>query len=296
MKKLFVITGPTAIGKSDISVQLAVDNASEIISADSMQVYRKFNIGTGKITPDEMCGIRHHLIDVADPDEDYSVGRFVSEAETIIDNLSSVPIVTGGTGLYISSLLNGSDFGGVGKDESIREKWKSIADEKGKRYVYEYLKKIDPESAEKININDVKRTIRAIEIFEISGVPKSKIVKENNLKYDATVIILYNEDRDNLYENINKRVDKMFSSGLVDEVESLMQYKNRQSMQAIGYKETAEYIEGKISSEEAKQQIKQNSRNYAKRQITYFNGMRVSNKIYVKNDDFFTIKTLFSRF
>lgn len=296
MKKLFVITGPTAIGKSDIAVRLAIDNTSEIISADSMQVYRRFDIGTGKITPGEMRGIRHHLIDVADPDEDYSVGRFVSEAEAIINNLNCVPIITGGTGLYISSLLNGSDFGGVGKDESIREKWKNIADDKGKQYVYDYLKKIDPESAEKININDVKRTIRAIEIFEISGVPKSKIVKENKSKYDANVIVLYDEDRDNLYKNINERVDKMFSTGLVDEVESLMHYKNCQSMQAIGYKETAEYIEGKISLEEAKQQIKQNSRNYAKRQITYFKGMRVPNKIYVKKDDFYTIKSLFSKF
>ncbi|MDD7158512.1 MAG: tRNA (adenosine(37)-N6)-dimethylallyltransferase MiaA [Firmicutes bacterium] len=295
-RKIFVLTGPTAIGKSDVAVEFALKTGCSVISADSMQVYRGLNIGTGKITHAEMRGVPHYMLDVANPDEEYSVGRYVSEAEKVIEKMSSPPIVVGGTGLYITSLVCGNDFGGAGTDDDIREKWKSVLEEKGKEYVYEYLKKIDPPSAAKISINDTKRVIRAIEIFEITGRPKSQSVAENNDKYESKTVILYDDDRDVLYKRINDRVDKMFASGLIDEVESLIRYENCRSMQAIGYKEVAEYLKGRISKQAAIEQVKQNSRNYAKRQLTYFKGMKIKNKEYVKYDDFDGIFNVFSNF
>lgn len=292
-RKIFVLTGPTAIGKSDVAVEFALKTECSVISADSMQVYRGLNIGTGKITHAEMRGVPHYMIDVANPDEEYSVGRYVSEAEKVIEKMSSPPIVVGGTGLYITSLVCGNDFGGAGTDDGIREKWKGILEEKGKEYVYEYLKKIDPLSAAKISINDAKRVIRAIEIYEITGRPKSQSVAENNDKYESKTVILYDDDRDVLYKRINDRVDKMFASGLIDEVESLIRYENCRSMQAIGYKEVVEYLKGRISKQAAIEQVKQNSRNYAKRQLTYFKGMKIKNKEYVKYDDFDGIFNVF---
>lgn len=294
-QKLLILTGPTAIGKSDAAVEYALKTGCNVISADSMQVYRGLDIGTGKITKQEMRGVKHYMIDVADPDEDYSVGRYVSEAEKIIGLQELPPIICGGTGLYVTSLVLGSDFGGVGKDEAIRNKWKDILSEKGKQYVYEFLEKIDPVSAEKISVNDTKRVIRAIEIYEMTGVPKSELVSENNSKYDAKTVILYDDDRDALYKRINARVDKMFASGLIEEVESLIKYEDCGSMQAIGYKETIEFLKGKISKEEALEKVKQNSRNYAKRQITYFKGMKIENKQYVKFDDFGAIFNTFQQ-
>lgn len=292
-RKIFVLTGPTAIGKSDVAVEFALKTGCSVISADSMQVYRGLNIGTGKITHAEMRGVPHYMIDVANPDEEYSVGRYVSEAEKVIEKMSSPPIVVGGTGLYITSLVCGNDFGGAGTDDGIREKWKGILEEKGKEYVYEYLKKIDPLSAAKISINDAKRVIRAIEIYEITGRPKSQSVAENNDKYESKTVILYDDDRDVLYKRINDRVDKMFASGLIDEVESLIRYENCRSMQAIGYKEVVEFLKGRISKQAAIEQVKQNSRNYAKRQLTYFKGMKIKNKEYVKYDDFDGIFNVF---
>ncbi len=292
-RKIFVLTGPTAIGKSDVAVEFALKTGCSVISADSMQVYRGLNIGTGKITHAEMRGVPHYMIDVANPDEEYSVGRYVSEAEKVIEKMSLPPIVVGGTGLYITSLVCGNDFGGAGTDDGIREKWKGILEEKGKEYVYEYLKKIDPLSAAKISINDTKRVIRAIEIYEITGRPKSQSVAENNDKYESKTVILYDDDRDALYKRINDRVDKMFAAGLVDEVESLIRYENCRSMQAIGYKEVVAYLKGQISKQDAVEQVKQNSRNYAKRQLTYFKGMKIKNKEYVKYDDFDGIFNVF---
>ena len=295
-QKLFVLTGPTAIGKSEAAVEFALKTGCSVIGADSMQVYRGLDVGTGKITKEEMRGIPHYMIDVADPDEDYSVGRYVTEAEAVIKRQSEAPLVVGGTGLYVTSLVCGSDFGGVGKDEAVRNKWKNILAEKGKQYVYDHLKKIDAQSADKINVNDTKRVIRAIEIYEIAGVPKSALVAESNRKYDAKTVVLYDDDRNALYERINARVDKMFACGLIDEVQSLIKYENCGSMQAIGYKEVIEYLKGQISKEEAVEKVKQNSRNYAKRQLTYFKGMKIENKEYVKFDDFNGILRAFLQF
>ncbi len=293
-RKLFIITGPTAIGKSNYAVELATINKCEIISADSMQVYKKLNIGTGKILPYETKGIKHHLIDIVEPYECYSVGQFVDDAKNIIDKLSKTPIIVGGTGLYISSLLNGNNFGNAQKNLEIRNKWNKILEDKGKQYVYDYLKKIDSVSADKISIEDTKRVIRAIEIYEITGTPKSNIVCENKQQFDAKVVILYNENREELYNSINNRVEKMFNNGLVDEVKSLSAFKNCQSMQAIGYKEVIAYLENKITLTEAVELVKKNSRNYAKRQMTYFRNMNVENKIYVRYDNFNELCKIFN--
>ena len=294
-KKLFVIAGPTAVGKSETAVKLASAVGTEVISADSMQIYKGMDIGTGKLSREEMRGIRHHMIDVAVPDEEYSVGRYVKEAAAAAENIAAVPVVAGGTGLYITALITGSDFGFAGKNDAIREKWKNVAAEKGKQYVYDYLKKIDVRSAEKIDVNDIKRIIRAIEIYEITGVPKSRIVGESNARFSARAVIL-TDDREKLYSRIDARVEKMFVDGLADEVEGLMKYRNCISMQAIGYKETARYISGEITLDEAKQLVKKNSKNYAKRQMTYFNGMKITDKTFVKYDDFDAIFRLFSTF
>ena len=296
MEKIICVAGPTASGKTKLSVALAKALNGEVLSCDSMQIYRGMDIGTAAPTLEEMQGVPHHMIGVADPKEDFSVGKYVEQAEPILQDILSrgkTCVVCGGTGLYITSLVLGSDFGGVGKNEAIRNKWKNILADKGKQYIYEFLEKIDPDSAAKISVNDTKRVIRAIEIYEMTGTPKSKLVSENNTKYDAKTVILYDDDRDALYKRINTRVDKMFASGLIDEVESLMKYENCGSMQAIGYKETIEFLKGKISKEEAIEKVKQNSRNYAKRQITYFKGMRIVDKQYVKFNDFAAIFNAF---
>lgn len=295
MKKLFVITGPTAVGKSETGIRLAKMFGGEIVSADSMQIYKGLDIGTGKLTPEEMCGVTHHMIDVAMPDENYSVGQYVRQARDYIDGINSIPLIVGGTGLYITALVAGSDFGGAGKSEDIRDKWKEIARQKGNEFVYDYLKKIDAPSADKINVNDIKRIIRAIEIYELTGKPKSSIVGESNAYYSARVIIL-TRDRQDLYNAIETRVDKMFERGLVKEVEGLIEYKSCQSMQAIGYKETVRFLTGEITLDEAVEKIKQNSRNYAKRQMTYFKGMKLADKHFVNFNDFDEIKRLFDEF
>lgn len=290
---LFVITGPTAIGKSNIAIDIASEFDREIIGADSMQIYKRLDIGTGKVTKEEMRGIKHHMIDIIEPQEEYSVGQYVQDVEQILPKFDKLPIIVGGTGLYITSLINGSDFGYTGKNDKIREKWKEIAQKEGNDYVYRYLCDIDGESAKTINQNDIKRVIRAIEIYEITGTPKSQLVSENTAKYNATVVVLFDDDRDNLYKRINQRVDNMFAGGLVDEVNSLIDFEQCQSMQAIGYKEVIRYLHNEITLQEAKEQIKQASRNYAKRQMTFFKGMRVANKIFVKYDDYTAIRDIF---
>jgi len=197
---------------------------------------------------------------------------------------NKTPVIVGGTGLYVTSLLNGSDFGNANTNEEIRDKWKHILDKEGKEFVYSRLKEIDPVSAEKINVNDVKRVIRALEIYEITGKPKSEVVSEIESPYNALVIVMTAQDREVLYDRINRRVDKMFDKGLCSEVKKFIKYRSCNALQAIGYKEVVNYLDGDISLEEAKELVKKNSRNYAKRQMTYFRGMRV-NKIFVEYTD-----------
>lgn len=281
--KIVIIGGPTAVGKSALAVNLAEKFNGEVVGADSMQIYRRLNIGTGKITGIETHGIRHRMIDILEPDERYSVGQYLIDASNEIDkvlSLNKLPVIVGGTALYLNAIINGMNFSDADRSDEVREKWKSIASERGNQFVYDYLTKIDPESAVKISVNDVKRTIRAIEIYEVTGKPKSQTATTNDCKYDYEFFIMTRE-RNDLYHAIETRVDKMFDDGLINEVKSLEHYKECQSMQAIGYKQLCEYFCGKFDSLDAvKDEIKKLSRNYAKRQMTFFRGMS-ANKTFV---------------
>ena len=272
--KIIIICGPTASGKSAVALECAKLLDSEIIYADSMDIYKNLNIGTAKPTLSEQSIVKHHLIDVANPNEDFSVSQYKQLALPIINDLinkGKVPIICGGTGFYINSILYDFSYGNGKGDLNVREKYKKIAEEFGNNYVYNLLKEIDPLSAEKIHENDVKRVIRALEIAE-TGIKKSDIQDDLTPKYNYSAYSI-NFDRELLYKRINDRVDQMFKLGLVDEVNSLINsgitIKN-QCMQGIGYKEVYSYINNEISLDECIELIKLNTRHYAKRQITFF--------------------------
>ena len=272
--KIIIICGPTASGKSAVALECAKLLDSEIIYADSMDIYKNLNIGTAKPTLSEQSIVKHHLIDVANPNEDFSVSQYKQLARPIINDLinkGKVPIICGGTGFYINSILYDFSYGNGKGDLNVREKYKKIAEEFGNNYVYNLLKEIDPLSAEKIHENDVKRVIRALEIAE-TGIKKSDIQDDLTPKYNYSAYSI-NFDRELLYKRINDRVDQMFKLGLVDEVNSLINsgitIKN-QCMQGIGYKEVYSYINNEISLDECIELIKLNTRHYAKRQITFF--------------------------
>ena len=277
--KIIIIGGPTAVGKSALAVNLAEKFNGEIVGADSMQIYRRLNIGTGKITEAEARGIPHRMIDILDPDERYSVGQYLIDASREINDIlgkNKLPIVVGGTALYLNALINGMNFSDADRSDKVRDKWKKIASENGNQFVYDHLIEIDPESAAKISVNDTKRIIRAIEIFEVTGKPKSQSATTAICPYDYAFFIMTRE-RTELYAAIEARVDKMFEYGLINEVKALETYKNCQSMQAIGYKQLCEYFDGKFdSTESVKNEIKKLSRNYAKRQMTFFRGMNAN--------------------
>lgn len=277
-KKLLVIAGPTAVGKTELSINIAKKLNTEIISADSMQIYKYMDIGSAKVTEAEKDGVIHHMIDVVTPDERFSASEYKSMAKPIIDNIISqgkIPIIAGGTGLYIDSVTCNMNFSETDKDESYREELNKLADEMGNEYLHNMLKDIDSQSYNNIHMNNRKRVIRALEVYKLTGKPFStynigKDMYESD--YDVHYYVL-NMNRDRLYDRINKRVDIMMDRGLLDECIKLknMGYtSNMQSMQGIGYKEILYYLEGKISLDKAIDMIKQGSRNYAKRQITWF--------------------------
>lgn len=277
-KDLIIIAGPTGVGKTSTSLEVAKKFNGEIISADSMQVYKYMDIGTAKITTEEMMGIPHYMIDEVNPDEDFSVALFREKAGKYIDEIidrGKTPIVVGGTGLYINSLVYPLDFSEKCEDKEYRKHLEILSLEKGKEYVHSLLKDIDIESYERLFPNDLKRVIRALEVYKTTGKTISKVQKESRekeIEYNLSYIVL-NMDRENLYEKINKRVDIMFESGLLEEVKSLLEKgynKDMISMQAIGYKEVLEYFDGKLTLEEVEHIIKQSSRRYAKRQLTWF--------------------------
>ncbi|SHE31369.1 tRNA dimethylallyltransferase [Tissierella praeacuta DSM 18095] len=290
---LFILIGPTAIGKTALSVELAKRINGEIISADSMQIYKYMNIGSAKITKEEMENIPHHLIDIIFPNEDFTVADFKNNAVKLIKDINSrgkLPIVAGGTGLYINSLVYNLNFTQVAPNEEIRVKLESLGDKHGNEYLHQELEKIDIKSAEKISVNDRKRIIRAIEIFEITGKPMSEHNKNFRVPVEDynLVMIGLNMDRKELYNRINLRVDIMIEEGLVEEVNNLLKMgynKELVSMQGIGYKEIIMYLEGNISLEKSVELIKQGSRNYAKRQLTWF---RRDNRIKWMNVDKFS--------
>lgn len=276
--KILVIVGPTAVGKTYVSIELAKKFNTEIISADSMQVYKFMDIGTAKVTEEESCGIKHHMIDLINPDEEFSVSEFQKTAEMHINNIHSkgkLPIVIGGSGLYVNSLLYDLDFGTVKSDEKIKKYYTDYHKEHGTDKLHELLRSIDPESALKIHKNNVKRVIRALEVCHITGRKFSETntdIRKPSKKYDCIVIGL-EMDRDILYQRINKRVDLMLESGLTDEVKALVDKgytKNLTSMRGIGYKEIIPYLEGTQTKEEAIENLKTNTRRFAKRQFTWF--------------------------
>ncbi|APR00253.1 tRNA dimethylallyltransferase [Clostridium botulinum] len=280
MIDLLIIAGPTAVGKTDISIKLAEKLNGEIISADSMQIYKYMDIGSAKITKDEMKGIPHHLIDVVEPHEEFNVSSFKTLAEKSIKDIWSrgkLPIIAGGTGLYINSLIYNYDFTDADRDGKYREYLTKLSEDKGKEYVHSLLKDIDEKSYEKLYPNDLKRVVRALEVYKITGKSISEYTKENEKKlYDIPYNVNYfvlNMNREVLYERINKRVDIMMGKGLIEEVkklESMGYTPDMQSMKGIGYKEVLFYLNGDISLDEAIYLIKKGSRNYAKRQLTWF--------------------------
>ncbi|KYD00102.1 tRNA (adenosine(37)-N6)-dimethylallyltransferase MiaA [Heyndrickxia sporothermodurans] len=275
-KKLIVLIGPTAVGKTELSIYLAKQFNGEIISGDSMQIYKGMDIGTAKIKEEEMKGISHHLIDIKEPDEPFSVAEFQEKVRKEIYNISQknkMPMIVGGTGLYIQSVIYDYQFSDAPGDATIRAQYEKQAKEEGNESVYQLLEKMDPESAKKIHPNNIRRVIRALEVIHCTGKTATEYQKqqETDLLYDVAIIGLTME-RDKLYERINQRVDIMVNEGLIDEVKGLYDrgIRNVQSIQAIGYKELYDYFDGKITLDEAINQLKQNSRRYAKRQLTWF--------------------------
>ena len=276
--KILVLAGPTAVGKTALSIELAKKLNGEIISTDSMQIYKYMDIGSAKITTEEMDGIKHHMIDVTTPDKPFSVVDFKNMAQPIIDDLLSkdkLPILTGGTGLYINALTCNMNFTDATNDEAYRLELEELAKEHGDIYIHNMLKDIDPVSYESIHPNNRKRVIRALEVYKVTNKPFSSFNAGEDFyksKYDVHYYVL-NMDREKLYQRINKRVDIMFEKGLLNECIKLKEngYNSlMQAMQGIGYKEVLMYLENSISLEVATEMIKQGSRNYAKRQLTWF--------------------------
>ena len=277
-KPLVILTGPTAVGKTALSIKLASEIGGEIISADSMQVYRQMDIGSAKIKPKEMGGIPHHLIDILEPEEEFNVCLFEKlalEAMEQIYERGHIPVVVGGTGFYIQALLYQIDFTEEETDTAYRDKLWQLGEEKGNHYLHELLRKVDPESAEEIHENNRKRVIRALEFYENCGKPISTHNKEQRQKtsaYNSCYFVL-TDDRKKLYERIESRVDQMLSKGLVDEVRTLKERgcnASMVSMQGLGYKEILEYLDGRCSLLEAVEKIKKETRHFAKRQLTWF--------------------------
>ena len=276
--KIVVITGPTGTGKTKLGVMLAQMLNGEIVSADSMQVYRRMDIGTAKVRPEESCGIKHHMIDIAEPDEPFSAAEYVTRATECIDGIlarGKLPIVVGGTNLYIDSLIAGIDFADNSSDGALRDELNAEYDRLGGEAMLGLLRGFDPERAQKLHPADKKRIVRAIEVYKLTGRTITEHDEETRLRpkrYDAAIIALDYEDRARLYERIDDRVDEMVSAGLFDEVKGLLDAglgENSTAMQAIGYKEPAAFFRGEISYGEAVEQIKRESRRYAKRQLTW---------------------------
>ncbi|MBT2730298.1 tRNA (adenosine(37)-N6)-dimethylallyltransferase MiaA [Bacillus sp. ISL-75] len=282
-QKLLVIIGPTAVGKTKLSIEMAKRYNGEIISGDSMQIYRGMDIGTAKIKKDEMEGIPHYLIDIKEPFENFSVAEFQLLVRAKIGEIAKkgkLPIIVGGTGLYIQSVIYDYQFSDVSGDESYRLKLEERAKKIGNEALYKELLEVDPGSASQIHPNNVRRVIRALEIFHLTGktMQEFQSTQQPDLLYNTAIVGLSME-RVKLYERINYRVDLMIEEGLIEEVKGLYQrgLRDCQSIQAIGYKEMYAYLEGKVPLEEAIENLKQNSRRYAKRQLTWFrNKMDVS--------------------
>ena len=291
-KPLIVLTGPTAVGKTSLSISLAKAVNGEIISADSMQVYKKMDIGSAKIRPEEMQGVKHYLVDVLDPEEEFHIVKFQQMAKEAMEEIyakGKIPILVGGTGFYIQAVTRDIDFTEAEQENSYRTELEALAEEKGAEYLHEMLRKVDPASADSIHANNVKRVIRALEFYHQNGTPISAHNEEQKKQvspYDLAYFVL-NAPRDILYERIDKRVDQMMDEGLVKEVEELRNdgcHRGMVSMQGLGYKEILAYLEGEYPLEEAARILKRDTRHFAKRQLTWFR--RESDVIWVDKDRF----------
>lgn len=291
-KPLIILTGPTAVGKTKLSIELAKAVNGEIISADSMQVYKHMDIGSAKIKKEEMCGVPHHLIDVLEPDEEFHVVRFQEMAKQAMEEIyakGKVPILAGGTGFYIQAVVKDIDFSKETEKSPVREELEKLAEEKGCAYLHERLQQVDPKSAEKIHANNVKRVIRALEYFELTRKPISLHNEEEAAKespYNVAYFVL-NDVRERLYERIDARVDAMLQEGLVEEVSGLAKKgytKDMVSMQGLGYKEILSYLDGSYTLDEAVYILKRDTRHFAKRQLTWFK--REKDVIWVNKQDF----------
>lgn len=291
-KPLIILAGPTAVGKSELSIALAKKINGAVISADSIQVYKYMDIGSAKISKEEMQGIKHYLIDELLPDEEFHVVKFKELAQTYLTEIyenGQIPILVGGTGFYIQALLRDIDFSKQECDEAYRKELEAIAKEKGATYLHEMLEKVDEASAKAIHANNIKRVIRALEFYHLSG---KKISEHNELEkqkqspYNFCYFVL-NDERKKIYEKIDKRIDLMLDQGLVDEVRHLKEMgygKELVSMQGLGYKEILSYLNGEISYEEAVYILKRDTRHFAKRQITWFK--REPDVIWVNKNEF----------
>ena len=291
-KPLIVLTGPTAVGKTKLSIALAKAVDGEIISADSMQVYKYMDIGSAKITKEEMEGVPHHLIDVLDPGEDFHVVRFQEMAKQAMEEIyakGKIPILAGGTGFYIQAVVKDIDFSENTEKSPVREAMEKLAEEKGSEFLHERLREIDPPSADKIHANNVKRVIRALEYYQMTG----ERISDHNAReaekespYNTAYFVL-NDVRERLYARIDSRVDEMLKQGLLEEVQKLadMGYtKDMVSMQGLGYKEILSYLDHTCTLEEAVYILKRDTRHFAKRQLTWFK--REKDVIWVNKNEF----------
>lgn len=277
-RPMIVLTGPTAVGKTKLSIELAKHVNGEIISADSMQVYKYMDIGSAKIMPEEMQGVPHHLIDVLEPWEDFNVVVFKQKCDECLQGIyerGHIPILAGGTGFYIQAVLRNIDFTENEEDTSYRKELEALANEKGAYYLHSMLREVDPASAEAIHANNVKRCIRALEFYKLTGQRISdhnEQEKQKQSDYNSCYFVL-NDDREKLYARIEERIDEMLKNGLVDEVKKLQEMGCRRgmvSMQGLGYKEILAYLDGECSLEEAVYLLKRDTRHFAKRQLTWF--------------------------
>lgn len=290
-KKLVILTGPTAVGKTALSIRLAKEIGGEIISADSMQVYRGMDIGSAKITEEQMQGVTHHLVDILEPTEHFDVFTFQRLAKQAMQGIyerGHIPVIVGGTGFYIQAALYDIDFS-ANEDSEVRSDLEKLAQDKGAAYLHDMLRRIDPDSAQAIHANNVKRVIRAIEYYRQTGETISSHNERERQKQSpyAFCYFVLNDRRDRLYERIERRVDDMLAQGLVREVQSLMEKGLRTgmtAMQGLGYKEIAAYLNGEISYEQAVYLLKRDTRHFAKRQITWFK--REKDVIWVDRDSF----------
>lgn len=277
-QKLIVVAGPTASGKTRLAIDIAKSVNGEIVNADSMQIYKYMNIGSAKPTLEEQSEAKHHLIDFLEPDEEFSVANYTELAHKVIAEISSrgkIPIMCGGTGLYINSVVNDITFGEIETDYKLREELNELAKQHGSQYLLDILKEFDPVSAQRLHPGNLRRIVRAIEFYRTTGIPISEhqeMTKQKESRYEPLMLCV-KWDREVLYDRINKRVDIMMNDGLLDEVKQLMEMgytKELNSMKGIGYKEVIDYFEGNMSLEDTVNLIKQSSRRYAKRQLTWF--------------------------